>query len=86
MIRSGEVTAGRTPSGEAHRCWSITLGLVVVQDLLEAISAQEAILRRARGWAANHASGKSSASEVDPIVQTKERRSFATLPSAIRDA
>ena len=33
------------------RCWSVTLGLVVVEDLLEDI-AQEAILRRARGWAA----------------------------------
>jgi len=49
MIRSGKVTVGRTPSGEAHRYWSLTLSMFVVQDLLEAISAQEAILRRARG-------------------------------------
>jgi len=48
MIRSGKVTVGRAPSGEAHRCWSLTLSMVVVQDRLEAISAQEAILRRAR--------------------------------------
>jgi len=51
MIRSGKVTVGRTPSGEAHRYWSLTLSVFVVQDLLEAISAQEAILRRARGSA-----------------------------------
>jgi len=49
MIRSGKVTIGRTPSGEAHRYWNLTLSMVVVQDLLKAISAQEAILRRARG-------------------------------------
>jgi hypothetical protein len=47
MIRSGRVTIGRTPSGEAHRYWSLTLSMVVVQDPLEAISAQEVILRRA---------------------------------------
>src|SRR5512135_478480 len=46
----------------AHRRWSITLGLVVVQGLLEAILAQEAILRRDRGWAENHASDNNSAS------------------------
>jgi hypothetical protein len=49
MIRSGKVTVGRTPSGEAHRCCSLAFSMFVVQDLLKAISAQEAILRRARG-------------------------------------
>jgi hypothetical protein len=43
-----EVTVGRTPSGKAHRRWRIALSMVVVQDLLEAIPAQEAILRRER--------------------------------------
>jgi len=47
------MAVGRTPSGVAHRCWSITLGLIVVQERLEAIPAQEAISRRARGSAAN---------------------------------
>ena len=36
----------------AYRCWSVTLGLVVVEDLLEDIPAQGSTLRRARGWAA----------------------------------
>ncbi len=56
------MAVGRTPSGGAHRCWCMTLGLVVVQELLETIPVQEAILRRARGCAASHASGNNSAS------------------------
>jgi hypothetical protein len=46
-----DMAVGRTPSGGPHPYWSKTLGLVVFQGLLEAIPAQEAILRRARGWA-----------------------------------
>ena len=56
------MAVGRTTSDWAHRYGSIALGLVVVQELLEAIPAQAATLRRAPGWAANHASGSSSAS------------------------
>jgi hypothetical protein len=31
------MAVGRTISDQSHRCWSITLGLVDVQELLEAI-------------------------------------------------
>ena len=56
-----DMAVGRTPSGGAHLCWSITLGLVVVEELLEIIPVQEAILRRARGCAASQRSGTARA-------------------------
>ncbi len=70
------MAVGRTPSGGTHRCWSITLGLIVAQEPLEAIPAQEAILRRARGWAANHASGNNSASRSIEWVGSRSSTSF----------
>jgi hypothetical protein len=54
----------------------MTLGLDVVKDLLGAIPAQEAILRRARGWAANHASDNNPASRSIGWVGSRSRTSF----------
>src|SRR5262245_51925041 len=55
-VDSGRATRkNRTPRGPSeHACG---------EDRLEAIPAQEAILRRARGRAASHASGKNFASQ-----------------------
>ena len=75
MVGKG-VTAGWTPTGGAHWCWSKTFGLVVVQDLLEAIAVHEAILRRARGWAAYHASGNNSASRSIEWVGSRSSTSL----------
>lgn len=80
------MAVGRPPSGGTHRCWSITLGLVVVQELLGAIPAQEAILRRDRGWAANHASGNNSASRSIGWVGSRSSTSLRYAKGSPRAA